>query len=90
LHSEVNQLTQHIIVQDQDGLNNNRYLSVIIVQRFVVSLRTFLLGGGGVLALFGSEAVGYNGAGPLCCIVAAFVACHGWRHQGYTDYQVSQ
>ena len=28
LHSEVNQLIQDIIVQDQDGQNNNMYVSV--------------------------------------------------------------
>ncbi|KAJ9595671.1 hypothetical protein L9F63_013137 [Diploptera punctata] len=36
--------------------------------RFVVTLRTILLGGGGVLALFASEAFGYDGAGPLSCV----------------------
>ncbi|PSN35039.1 Sodium/hydrogen exchanger 9B2 [Blattella germanica] len=53
--------------------------------RFVVILRSILLGGGGVLVLFGTEAIGYDGAGPLGCVVAAFVASHGWRKQGYTD-----
>ena len=29
LHSEVNQLIQHIIVQDQDGQNNNKRFNLL-------------------------------------------------------------
>lgn len=53
--------------------------------RFLVILRTLLLGGGGLLLLFGSEAVGFAGAGPLGCVVTAFVANWGWKAQGWTD-----
>jgi hypothetical protein len=58
-------------------------------QRFLVILRTLLLGGGGLLLLFGSEAVGFAGAGPLGCVVTAFVANWGWKAQGWTDETVS-
>ncbi|XP_069677276.1 sodium/hydrogen exchanger 9B2-like isoform X2 [Periplaneta americana] len=51
----------------------------------VVALRTVLLAAGGLLILIGSEAVGFDGAGPLGCIVAAFVASHGWRAQGWNQ-----
>ncbi|XP_069677271.1 sodium/hydrogen exchanger 9B2-like [Periplaneta americana] len=49
--------------------------------RYVVVLRTLLLGFGGMLLLFGSEMIGYDGAGPLGCIVASFAAARGWRDQ---------
>lgn len=60
-----------------------------LLQPFLVILRTLLLGGGGLLLLFGSEAVGFVGAGPLGCVTAAFVANRGWRDQGWTDETVS-
>ena len=60
-----------------------------LLQRFLVTLRTLLLGGGGLLLIFGSEAVGFAGAGPLGCVIAAFVASRGWRAQGWTDETVS-
>jgi len=60
-----------------------------LLQRFLVILRTLLLGGGGLLLLFGSDAVGFAGAGPLGCVIAAFVASSGWRAQGWTDETVS-
>ncbi|XP_069677232.1 sodium/hydrogen exchanger 9B2-like isoform X3 [Periplaneta americana] len=47
----------------------------------VVVLRTILLGSMGLLLVFGVDALGYTGAGPLGCIVAAFVASHGWTAQ---------
>ncbi|XP_047106540.1 putative SLC9B1-like protein SLC9B1P1 [Schistocerca piceifrons] len=51
--------------------------------RFCVSLRTWLLLAGGLVCVLGSEAVGYNGAGPLGATVAGFVAAAGWRRQGW-------
>ncbi|PSN37316.1 Sodium/hydrogen exchanger 9B2 [Blattella germanica] len=39
---------------------------------FVAPLRTVLIGAGGLLAMFGSNAIHYDGAGPLGCVVAAF------------------
>jgi hypothetical protein len=61
----------------------------LFLQRFLVILRTLLLGGGGLLLLFGSEAVGFAGAGPLGCVITAFVANWGWKDQGWTDATVS-
>jgi len=55
----------------------------------VVWERTFLIGGGGLFAVLGSSLVGYSGAGPLGCIVAAFVACFGWKLQGWSSSFVS-
>ncbi|KAK9687709.1 Sodium/hydrogen exchanger family [Popillia japonica] len=50
---------------------------------YLITLRTLLLGLGCVVAALGSDALGYGGAGPLGCIVAAFVASLGWRKQGW-------
>jgi hypothetical protein len=61
----------------------------LLLQRFLVILRTLLLGGGGLLLLFGSEAVGFAGAGPLGCVVAAFLANWGWKAEGWTAATVS-
>jgi hypothetical protein len=60
-----------------------------LLQRFLVILRTLLLGGGGLVLLFGSDALGFAGAGPLGCVIAAFVANRGWRAQGWTGETVS-
>ncbi|XP_067006986.2 sodium/hydrogen exchanger 9B2 [Anabrus simplex] len=51
----------------------------------VTPLRTLMLVGGGLLAVMGSEAVGYDAAGTLGCILSSFVACHGWRQQGWDN-----
>ena len=40
---------------------------------------------GGLLAYFGSESVGLDGAGALAVLVMAFVAGIGWRKRGWTD-----
>ncbi|XP_067006988.2 sodium/hydrogen exchanger 9B2 isoform X2 [Anabrus simplex] len=53
----------------------------------VSELRTLVVGGGGFLAVLGSDAIGFDGAGPLGCILAAFVACQAWRQQGWSDSQ---
>jgi len=47
----------------------------------VTAKRSFLLGTGGFLAVTGSQWCGYPGAGPLACIISAFVAGTGWRKQ---------
>ncbi|GFG39584.1 hypothetical protein Cfor_01014 [Coptotermes formosanus] len=52
---------------------------------WMVGERAFLIGGGGLLAVLGSSLVGYSGAGPLGCIVAAFVASYGWKLQGWSS-----
>lgn len=40
---------------------------------YVIPLRTFMLFAGGMLAVVGSEELGYEGAGPLGVVIAAFV-----------------
>lgn len=45
----------------------------------LISMRVVLLTIGGLIAIFGSGAMGYKGAGPFACIVAAYVACLGWK-----------
>jgi hypothetical protein len=39
-----------------------------------------LLLSGGVIAIFGGKALGYSGAGPLACVILAFIANVSWRH----------
>ncbi|XP_046401429.1 sodium/hydrogen exchanger 9B2-like isoform X2 [Ischnura elegans] len=50
---------------------------------FVVPLRVLMLFGGGLVAVIGSEEIGFGGAGPLGCITAAFVSCVCWTSQGW-------
>lgn len=49
---------------------------------YVVPIRTLLLLGGGALAIFGSEKIGFEGAGPLGVVFAAFVSNYYWCQQG--------
>jgi len=42
--------------------------------------RFCLLLSGGVIAIFGGKALGYSGAGPLACVILAFIANVSWRH----------
>ncbi|XP_018579862.1 sodium/hydrogen exchanger 9B2 [Anoplophora glabripennis] len=50
---------------------------------FVAPLRILLLLAGGMAAVFGSELLGYGGAGPLGCVASAFVALCFWTKQGW-------
>lgn len=50
---------------------------------YVVPIRTLMLLGGGALAVFGSEAIGYDGAGPLGVVFAAIVSNYYWCRQGF-------
>lgn len=50
---------------------------------YVVPIRTLLLFGGGLLAIFGSEQIGFEGAGPLGVVFAAFVSNYFWCQQGW-------
>lgn len=50
---------------------------------FVVPLRVLLLLVGGMVSVFGSELIGYGGAGPLACVSAAFVSLVCWSQQGW-------
>lgn len=49
---------------------------------YVVPIRTLMLLGGGALAVFGSEKIGFEGAGPLGVVFAAFVSNYYWCQQG--------
>ncbi|KAF4525946.1 hypothetical protein B566_EDAN000737 [Ephemera danica] len=49
------------------------------------SWRALLVAAGGVMAVLGSQSIGFDGAGPLGCITAAFVAACGWRAQDSTS-----
>lgn len=50
---------------------------------FMVPLRILMLLGGGMIAVFGSELIGFGGAGPLGCVAAAFVSLVSWTNQGW-------
>jgi len=50
---------------------------------FVVPLRILMLLSGGLIAVFGSELLGYEGAGPLGCVASAFVCLYFWTKQGW-------
>lgn len=50
---------------------------------FAVPLRIILLLVGGTFAVFGSELLGYEGAGPLGTITTAFVCSVYWSSQGW-------
>lgn len=49
------------------------------VEQSITAKRSFLVGAGGFLAVTGSQKLGYPGAGPLACIISAFVANTGWK-----------
>ncbi|XP_069702873.1 sodium/hydrogen exchanger 9B2-like isoform X1 [Periplaneta americana] len=62
------------------GLGLGLFLRYIPRQddNLVTTLRTLLLAAAGLFLVFGSAAVGYEGAGPLACIMASFFASNGW------------
>lgn len=50
---------------------------------FVVPIRILTLLGGCLIAVFGSEVIGMEGAGPLAVIAAAFLSIYFWSKQGW-------
>lgn len=50
---------------------------------FQTPLRILLLFVGCAISVFGSEILGYSGAGPLGCVTAAFTALVVWSKQGW-------
>ncbi|KAI4478117.1 hypothetical protein M0802_014582 [Mischocyttarus mexicanus] len=56
---------------------------------FMVPLRVLMLLGGGMVAVFGSEAIELGGAGPLAVVAAAFVSCYFWQKDGWDVDDVS-
>lgn len=62
------------------------YLSRYVPERgdaYAVPIRTLMLLGGGFLAIFGSEKIGFEGAGPLGVVFAAFISNYFWCQQGW-------
>lgn len=55
----------------------------------MVPMRVLMLLGGGMLAVFGSEAIELGGAGPLAVVAAAFVSCYFWQEEGWEVDDVS-
>ncbi|XP_065344564.1 sodium/hydrogen exchanger 9B2-like [Cloeon dipterum] len=51
-------------------------------EKNVVFYRVFLQLAGGIVCIFGSHAIGFDGAGPLACMVSTFVATCGWSAAG--------
>ncbi|KAF7990756.1 hypothetical protein HCN44_000561 [Aphidius gifuensis] len=54
-----------------------------VAKPFMVPLRVLMLLGGGLIAVFGSEAIELGGAGPLAVVAAAFVSCYFWQKDGW-------
>lgn len=50
---------------------------------YVIPIRTLMLFAGGLLAVFGSDKLGYEGAGPLGVVFAAFVGNYFWCKEGW-------
>ncbi|XP_065094948.1 sodium/hydrogen exchanger 9B2 isoform X3 [Ochlerotatus camptorhynchus] len=50
---------------------------------YVIPIRTLMLFGGGLLAVFGSEKIHFEGAGPLAVVFAAFTASCFWCGEGW-------
>ncbi|XP_060518292.1 sodium/hydrogen exchanger 9B1 isoform X2 [Cylas formicarius] len=50
---------------------------------FLIPLRILLLLVGGLITVFGSDLIGYSGAGPLACVSTAFVCLVCWTKQGW-------
>lgn len=65
-----------VIYKNQETENTNKSQRL---DRLITAKRSFLLGAGGFLAMSGSRWCGYPVAGPLACIISAFVAGTGWR-----------
>ena len=54
--------------------------------RHVAFFRWLILMGGGLVAVFGSHLMHYDGAGGLATIIMAFVAGIQWRREGWGDH----
>lgn len=50
---------------------------------FIVEIRILLLILGGLASVFGSELIGFGGAGPPACVSAAFFSLIGWNKLGW-------
>ncbi|KAJ6637937.1 Sodium/hydrogen exchanger 9B2 [Pseudolycoriella hygida] len=50
---------------------------------YLVPIRTLMLLAGGTLVVFGTEKIGYEGAGPLGAVFAALISNYYWCQQGW-------
>lgn len=50
---------------------------------FMVPIRVLLLAVGGMASVFGSELIGFGGAGPLACVSVAFFSLVAWSRLGW-------
>lgn len=57
---------------------------------YLVSLRTLFVVASSLLAIFGSQAIGFEGAGSLACIVSSFVSSSEWKKKGWVDEVIRQ
>lgn len=53
---------------------------------YLVPIRILMLLAGGSLVVFGSEKIGYEGAGPLGVVFAALVSNNYWCQQGLMEF----
>ncbi|XP_050538588.1 sodium/hydrogen exchanger 9B2-like [Daktulosphaira vitifoliae] len=67
---------QNVNSDDYKLEKNNR---IDTLDQSTTAKRSLLLGAGGFLAVRGSLWFGFPGAGPLACIISAFVANTGWK-----------
>ncbi|ALC38652.1 Nha1, partial [Drosophila busckii] len=51
---------------------------------YVVPLRTLLLFVGNLVAIYGSDRLGYEGAGPLAVVFSSFISNYFWCKDGWT------
>ncbi|KAL7742052.1 hypothetical protein ACLKA6_018300 [Drosophila palustris] len=51
---------------------------------YVVPLRTMLLFVGNLVAIYGSDKLGYEGAGPLAVVFSSFISNYFWCKDGWT------
>lgn len=63
------------------------FLMVFLIQKDddKTLVRILLTLGGGTLAVFGFQVLGYPGSGPLGALAATFVAAGFWRAKGVLD-----
>lgn len=51
---------------------------------YLVPIRTLMLFAAGMMAVHGSELIGFEGAGPLAVVFAAFTSNYLWCKQGWS------
>lgn len=54
-------------------------------EEHLVFKRSFMVGGGGLVSVLGSNMIGYSGSGPLATIILSFLASLCWKWQGWSN-----